>query len=194
MSSFAERPRMKNWSPFITPPSPICVVMPGTLRSACSSEVTPCSDSVSGRDHVDDLRRVDDARHRPIEDGFSVGQMKTLSLLALFVVARSSASRRSPSADQPRSDGWSSSPAVGPAAVGIRGCGRLGHKPGRPLDTAKRAQALRPARSVPQIGLRDRRRIPRTFYFPDRSLIENELQKQRSSTLRKLRLLSTSQS
>ena len=38
---------MKNWSPLITPPSPICVVMPGTLRSACSSEVTPCSASVS---------------------------------------------------------------------------------------------------------------------------------------------------
>ncbi len=43
MSFCASWPRMRNWSPFSVPPSPIDTVMPGTLRSACSRVTIFCS-------------------------------------------------------------------------------------------------------------------------------------------------------
>src|SRR5579863_6449446 len=42
MSSLASKPLILNWSPASVPPSPMAMVMPGTLRNASSSVVVPC--------------------------------------------------------------------------------------------------------------------------------------------------------
>ena len=61
----ALKPRMLNMSPAVfdaPPPSPAWSVMPGTLRSASLSVVTPCCLHRRARDHCDRLRHFAERR------------------------------------------------------------------------------------------------------------------------------------